>query len=857
MNVADERGRVFEDRGGAVGRREVSLKADRGAGNASSNRGCAPRPFLLSLLVAQIIAFPSALLSAPLSEVAWLESVEILITPEEREVFLRLEHGYQRAEFIERFWEARDPDSATTRNELRDAWPERVRAARNQFGDLRRDRSRVFLLEGPPQFILSELCPEDLRPLEIWFYSRREPKSDFTVVFLGDSPETEEAALKLWSLATGSLADLLLVPPPREVKPTAIRRRLRSSCRRGQEILAALDQSAEWSSRLEPPRTDWLADFETRILAGFPREPMTAELDFHFPGPVQNLTIVDTLLTVLLDADTSFADSPPQFQLDGDLFRRGEAFDSFRYRFEVPPDEIDDGRLLLAFRRHLPPGVYRLVLTAQERTSKRFFHAEHELRVPSLIQSNMGEEAAFGTPNGGEVSGPDTLDSEGLVFKILPPPTGLLTGRQRIDVLTAGDQVSKVLFLLDDQPILSKTRPPFTVELDLGRKPRTHLLEAVGLTDDDEEVARDRIPINAGPHRFGVRLVEPQQGRQYRDSLQAHAEVDLPPGDKLDRVEFYLNETRAAVLYQPPFVQPHLRLPQGGQSAYVRTVAYLVDGNSAEDLAIINTSETVDRVNVDFVELYTSVVDRRGSAVEGLAREDFTVLENDVRQEIRRFESVRDLPINAGIVLDTSTSMAEEIEVAEEAALQFLHNVIQSKDRAAVIVFSDEPVLRVTLTSDLNRLAAGLTGVVAEGETTLYDSVIFGLYYLAGLRGKRALILLSDGLDSRSRYSFPDVLDFARQSGVAIYPIGMGISKRDHAAVRALRQLARETGGGCFFINTAQELDRIYGKIEEELRSQYLIGYQSTESDSEGFRKVTVDVGRQGLKVKTIPGYYP
>jgi VWFA-related protein len=821
------------------------------------DRGRTRRRLLASLLVAQIIAFPIAVFSAPLSEEAWLESVELLITPEEREVFLRLEHGYQRAEFIERFWEVRDPDGATTRNELRDVWSERVRAARDQFGDLRKDQSRVFLLEAPPQFILSELCPEDLRPLEIWFYSRREPEGDFTVVFLGDGPETEEAALRLWSLETGSLADLLLVPPPRDVKPTAIRRRLRNSCRRGREILAALDQSAEWSSRLEPPGIAWLADFEARVLAAFPRESMTAELDFHFPGHVQNLTIVDSLLTVLLDPETSFGDSPAQLQLDGDLFRGGEAFDSFRYRFEVPLSELEEDHALLSFRRHLPPGGYRLVLTARELISERFFHTEHELRVPSLTQSNMDGEIVSGASSGRTVSGADNIGSEGMVFKILPPPTGLLTGRQRIDVLTAGDEVSKVLFLLDDQPVLTKRRPPFTVELDLGRRPRTHLLEAVGLTEEDREIARDRIPINAGPHRFGVRLVEPQQGKQYRDSLLAHAEVDLPPGDKLDRVEFYLNETRAAVLYQPPFVQPHLHLPPDVQSAYVRTVAFLVDGNSAEDLAIINTGETVDRVNVDFVELYTSVVDRGGSAVEGLAREDFTVLENDVRQEIRRFESVRDLPINAGIILDTSTSMAEEIEVAEEAALRFFHNVILPKDRAAVIVFSDEPELRVTLTNDLNRLAAGLTGIVAEGETTLYDSVIFGLYYLAGLRGKRALILISDGLDSRSRYSFPDVLDFARQSGAAIYPIGMGISKRDHTAVRALRQLARETGGGCFFINSAQELDRIYSQIEEELRSQYLIGYQSSQSDSEGFRKVTVDVERQGLKVKTIPGYYP
>ena len=184
-------------------------------------------------------------------------------------------------------------------------------------------------------------------------------------------------------------------------------------------------------------------------------------------------------------------------------------------------------------------------------------------------------------------------------------------------------------------------------------------------------------------------------------------------------------------------------------------------------------------MEVDFVELYTSVLDRKGNNIEDLDAGQFRVFEDEIEQEIRRFERVVDLPIHATLILDASTSMEPDLHQAERAALRFFEEVIQPKDRAAVIVFNDQPELKVPLTSNHEVLAGGLAGVTAEGETALYDSLVFGLYYLGGLRGKRALIVLTDGEDSSSKYSFTDALDFARESGVAVYAIGLGISSRN------------------------------------------------------------------------------
>ncbi|HYG64517.1 MAG TPA: VWA domain-containing protein, partial [Thermoanaerobaculia bacterium] len=225
---------------------------------------------------------------------------------------------------------------------------------------------------------------------------------------------------------------------------------------------------------------------------------------------------------------------------------------------------------------------------------------------------------------------------------------------------------------------------------------------------------------------------------------------------------------------------------------------------------------------------------------------------------VERFEMVRDRPIYAGIMLDTSGSMQEEIDEAIKGALGFFEKVITPKDRAAVFTFADRPELAVRFTNQPQVLAGGLAGLHSEGETALYDSLIYGLYYFGGLKGKRAIILLSDGADTKSRYTFNEALDYARRSGVAFYTIGLQLPTNATDIRMKLQKLAEETGGRSYFIDKARQLEEIYGKIETELRSQYLLAYQSSNADrNDKFRNVEVKVSRPGLDARTIRGYYP
>lgn len=510
-------------------------------------------------------------------------------------------------------------------------------------------------------------------------------------------------------------------------------------------------------------------------------------------------------------------------------------------------------RLPLVFRRFLRPGEYRLVLRLEDLNGGTFFRAERDLAVPEV-------EAMLPPP---EPEDPETarllaeanamLSAGGTALQIVPPREEIQTGYVRFDTLATGDGIERVAFALDGDTLLAKTRPPFSVELDLGPVPRPRTLAAVAFDGDGEELARDELLINAGGNRFSVELVEPRRGKTYRDSLTVEADVQAPEGKTVERVEVFWNETRVATLYQEPWTQPVL-VPSPDEIAYLRAVAYLADGNSTEDLVFVNAPDYLEELDVQFVELFASGLGRDGRPVERLTRDSLTVIEDGVPQEVARFEAVRDLPIHATVLLDVSASMEDDLDQARQAALGFLETAIQPKDRAAVITFNDHPNLTVKFTNDVRELGGGLAGLDAERGTSLYDALIFGLYHFNGIKGQRAMLVLSDGKDESSRFTWEQTLEYARRAGVTIYTIALA----DDAAHRRLRTLAEATGGRAFLVPAAAELPGVYAAIEEELRSKYLIAYQSTNtSGDKEFRRVEVKTSLPGVEVKTMQGYYP
>ncbi len=750
-----------------------------------------------------------------------------LMSEDELWVFRQLEGDEVRQAFLDRFWAEREET-------VRDLWLERSELARTRFESVSTDRARTLLFSGPPQFIVTDVCPQPIAALEVWHY--REPEGgpenqpgDTTAVFLADG-----AGYRLWH------HDWAAIAPGEADSEAAARDMLRTTCPRAKELISALeaarDADAIRGGFASAPAADpaWVDQFlaQTPILPRHARA-LLARTKVSFPAGLGEQTVV--LLTVDVPGAEVRAVEPTGFALTGTVRTPTELVDHFRYRFERALS--GDEALRLEARRHLPPGRYRLDLKLHVLGTDAYYRDRIEIEVPAAAAADW--------------AGPGDR-----LFRLLPPPDILLVGRQRFEAAVTGDDVAKVAFLLNGRRAMTKARPPFSVELDLGDVPRPQTLEAVAYASDGQQLARDALALNAGPHRFSTRIVAPAHGERLDRLSTVHAEVDLPPGERLAYLDLFWNEDRIARLHQGPFVQS-FELPDDGDSSYLRAVAVLADGNSAEDLVVVNTGDTTEAIEVDFVELYAGIQDGRGRPIEDLRLEDFEVLEDGLPQRLLRLETVDNLPINAAVVLDTSTSMEEEIEQVERAAAEFFERVIQPKDRAAVVVFSDVAQLRVPLTNDLDELRAGLSGIEPEGYTSLYDSVIYGLYYLTGLSGKRALILISDGEDSRSDFDFDETLDFARRSGIAVYTIGLGIPSDNLEERAVLRRLAHETGGEAFQIETARRMERIYERIEDALRSQYLLGYQSSQSEPGRFRTIQVRLRGREATVRAAPGYYP
>lgn len=791
----------------------------------------------------------------------------MLISDAERSAFLALHKDYQRDAFVRRFWEVRDPHRETARNELAESWKERAKLARERFGDLANDRARMLLVLGEPQQTFRTSCIDFLRPLEIWSYERSDRvRGPFSIVFFSATGSLS-GAMDLWYPGQG-VEPLVQVVGDLFGRPNAVFEAIRDRCSRGDEILAGLSTAVDWERLAKamnfPPKPgeEWLKTFtafSTELPPG--AESLAARVELSFPGRYQSRTVVQGL--VLVDAGENTTSSTRTFVLDGDVLRGDDLFEHFRYRFQLRPDETTPAGLPMVFQRNLRPGSYQLILKLEDIDRGAFYREERALVVPSLAEQAVTEAApaapveSAGTRTVVRLAEANQTLREDVSLRLLEPPPGLRVGRTRFEADVTGAGVNRVRFFLNGKAVLAKAQAPYSAELDLGSMPRLHRLRAVALDAEDRELAADEILVNSGPHRFGVRLIEPRPGGQYDDSVRVRAVVDVPEGDDLDRVEILLDDKPQATLFQPPFTHPIL-LPKGGGSHFVLVRAHLADGSYSEDSTLINAPGAAEVVRVNFVELYTAVLDRRGRPVEGMKVEQFEVKEDGVRQEIRRFELVKDLPIHAGVVLDTSASMVEELPDATRAALDFFERVLTPRDRAAVITFNNRPSLAVRFTRDRETLVSGVSGLKAEGETALYDALAYGLYYFSGLSGKRALILLSDGEDVGSRYRYDEVVEYARQSGVAIYVISLEVGSRQQESWQKLRRLADETGGQAFQIRGVHQLGRVYGEIEAEIRAQYLLAYQSSNTASgQQFREVEVRVDGAGLEAKTVRGYYP
>ncbi len=276
-------------------------------------------------------------------------------------------------------------------------------------------------------------------------------------------------------------------------------------------------------------------------------------------------------------------------------------------------------------------------------------------------------------------------------------------------------------------------------------------------------------------------------------------------------------------------------------------------------------------VNVDLVLMYTSVFDKNGRFVAGLKKDNFRLFEDGVQQTLTTFVQ-EDVPVSMGILLDLSGSMRGKIDQVNKSALAFIR-ASNPQDQVFLIGFNDEVELLQDYTSDIDEITDALENTVVTGGTALYDAIHLGVQKAhSGSKPKKAVVVITDGEDRDSYYKLDELLAKVQESDVQVFSIGLldEVPKKSlfggwaktapEKAHDVLVRIAEETGGKAFFPNQLTDIHAVVAEIATELRSQYSLGYFSSNAVRDGsFRRVKIELSGPAAgnsHIRYRRGYY-
>ena len=415
--------------------------------------------------------------------------------------------------------------------------------------------------------------------------------------------------------------------------------------------------------------------------------------------------------------------------------------------------------------------------------------------------------------------------------------------------------VKRVEFWVDGKKILARNSPPYRAELDLGSLPKRVEVRAVGYDDKGRYVDADAFTLNERETPLEVKIT-----RTTTADHVAHVKLSVqnPRGTPIKSVQLFAGQKKIYEWSRAPYgLELHEDKLKG--VPFLRASVVDVTNYEASDLLFLDGTVMNEIVDVNLIELPVTVSDQAGAPILQLEKKNFRVLEDGKPKTITNFDAATNLPINLGLLIDHSGSMKERMEATKKAASQFLTHIIKPRDRAFVAGFSFDASKDAPFVSASGSLAQQLAAVPdAEGGTSLYDAIVTALYRFRGVAGRKALVILTDGEDTTSRVSYDDMLKYARSARVPLYFIGVGMSITDIGGTSKMKALAAESGGIAYFVRNVQKLGETYAQLESELRSQYLLAYETETSKNDSrYRSVVVEVDRPDARVRTIRGFIP
>lgn len=542
-------------------------------------------------------------------------------------------------------------------------------------------------------------------------------------------------------------------------------------------------------------------------------------------------------------------------------FRQAEAeVDSFEY--PVTADLTGGAVFAYSFLRAIPPGTYRLRLLLAAPDGPDMGEGSVDLLVPELgtvFRPEMAPAEAGTLSAEAIVIAEETSEKpaspESPKLKILPPSREAPIGLLRLEAVVS-PPIEKVEFYLEDKRLVTRTKPPYSVEIDLGDVPRRQTVRAVGYDETGRLIDEDAYAINQGKDRLAVRLL-PRLDAAAK-VVRVKVAVQSIGGGSARSIDLFLDAKKVASWTVPPY-EAVIPMAQYERATILRATAIGEDGQEANDIrALKGPQMSVENVRVDVVQLHVSALDKSGHFVKGLAREDFSIKEDGKPEPMTAFEVAENLPLTIGLVVDGSGSMEKSLPFVHQASAVLFKNLIRPRDQGFVIEFRERAKFLQDLTGDSAALQRAASDTRAEGATALYDAVVLGLYQFRTLQGRKALIVITDGDDNRSHVDFDTLLRYCRSAGAPVYFIAVGIPLTDFRSRKVTKAIAEESGGLVFHMGSAEKIGEVTQRIEEELRSQYILAFRSDSSKPVGeYRAVEVSVSRPGITARTIRGYIP
>lgn len=451
-----------------------------------------------------------------------------------------------------------------------------------------------------------------------------------------------------------------------------------------------------------------------------------------------------------------------------------------------------------------------------------------------------------------------SLPQEANSVRITLRPAGIVFGDFSLPVSVTADVVRAELFI-NGVRHSEATGRSMVFHVHLGKYLRRMRFRVAGYDAARNEIGSDETVVNDPQPPFRVRALVPQKLPD-EGLVHVSAAVSAPPNDPVREVEFFLGETSLGRDGSEPYEASFDPSKFDPLPSYVRVTARSAAGNETHDVRFIGGG-AAESMDVLVEEIPLSV---KGRLARPLETADLTLRDSGMPRQIDSLQPAGDRPLDVILLIDSSESMLEELPVVKRAAVGFARTILGGGNRIAVVAFRERTIWLTGFTSDIATVERALENLKPLGQTHLYDATIEMLYTLQTMPGRRALVVLSDGVNEGGDFELEHVAHYARYSGVPLYPIirnGLLLKLRWIPLARfdaeRYARIAESAGASYFLIRKPAELEGVYRQIADELKNQYIMRFRTESDGRDTWHPIAVDTSLEGITLRAPRGYFP